>query len=208
MADNTEYLPQIGVIDDTRTSRNYKLIGDGNVVAKTSSDVVVNGVNNFVGEDCQRINVLASSGCVITSGTTDVSIINSSGITVNAPGGVTYIDGLQITSDSFIVSGVTASQGIKFVSSEEEDYQMTTDDYTVVVTTSASESDTEIYLPDAAGQTQVFRVKAELFTTEGVTVQVRTFEDNGFIDEEQIIELLAGDAITVQSDGSSNYYIL
>lgn len=197
MADNTEYLPQIGVIDDSRTLRNYKLVGDGNVVHRTSTDVIVNGKDNFVGEECQRVNILASSGCTITSGVTDVSIINSSGITVNYPGNVIYVDNFLVTSSSFITSGTTFNQSFAYTG--ELNYDMTTEDYTVVNVTN-----TEILLPPALGQTQVFRivnacgVDNTFYTTGSDTIY--GFDNN--------ITLSDGDAITVQSDGSSKYFVL
>jgi len=201
MADNTEYLPQIGVIDDTRTQRNYKLIGEDNIVHKTSSDVVVNGVGNFVGEECKRVNILASSGCVVTSGVTDVSLINSSGVTVNYPGGVTYIDNQLVTADSFITSGVTVSQSIVTLS-DAVVYEMTTSDYTVI----SNNNGNEIYLPPAAGQTQVFHVKN--IDSDDFTLYVYPLTSDTIDLTEDRIVLAQYDTVTVQSDGSTNYYIL
>jgi len=201
MADNTEYLPQIGVIDDTRTQRNYKLIGEDNIVHKTSSDVVVNGVGNFVGEECKRVNILASSGCVVTSGVTDVSLINSSGVTVNYPGGVIYIDNQLVTADSFITSGVTVSQSIVTLS-DAVVYEMTTSDYTVI----SNNNGNEIYLPPAAGQTQVFHVKN--IDSDDFTLYVYPLTSDTIDLTEDRIVLAQYDTVTVQSDGSTNYYIL
>lgn len=198
MADNTEFLPQAQPIDPSHVRRNITIIGSGNVVDITSLNTIVSGRGNFVGEDTRGINLLGCTDCVVVSGVTNVNVINSSGVTV-LESDTTYIKDIEISSDSFIVSGVTFSQGYHIVS--DFGYTITLDDYTIDDVNGLS----EITLPAASGHTQVFNIKitGALGDTTVFLTGLDTIEGVA-----QNTQLSQGDNLTVQSNGSSNYIIL
>jgi len=197
MADNTEYLPQIGVIDDSRTERNYKLIGDGNVVSISAKDIVVNGQNNFVGEECQRINILASSGCTVTSGVTDISITGSSGLTINESS-LTYIKNVLITDSSFSGGAVNTTYRVETLDAQS----ITATDATVEL---IGESVTVILLPPASGHNRIYNIK----NLQVIDSDVEVYGGSDQIDSiNDRVTLSQYDSVTVQSDGGINYIIL
>jgi hypothetical protein len=63
-----------------------RVMGSGNRIGATSRGVFVTGNDNSVGELCERVSILNSSGCTVMGGLSDVSIENSSGITVYQTG--------------------------------------------------------------------------------------------------------------------------
>ena len=81
MEENNEYTPLLEPIDKPNFYRNVTISSITNVVEQSAENVIVNGLDNYVGEGCNNINIFASSGCIVSSGVTNCTIIASSGIT-------------------------------------------------------------------------------------------------------------------------------
>ena len=197
MANNTDFLPQIKQKDPPHFSRSRTIVGSGNVVDLTSINTIVNGTGNFVGADTKNVNILGSTDCVVVSGVTNVNIINCSGVVITESD-KTFIKDVDISSESFIVSGVTFSQRYHIIPTAS--YQMTLDDYTVVNEFAGA----QITLPLAAGHTQVFNIKQVAVGESGVVPS----GSDSIEGVPALTSLFTGDNITLQSDGSTNYIIL
>ena len=200
MADNTEFFPNVDGINSPNLKRNGVYVGNTNTVEDSATNVMVNGNGNYVGEACNNVNILNSSGCAVTSGVINITIVGSSGLTVTESN-QTFFANTEISSSSFITSGVTYSEGYHISAGE---YFITLADYTieVVVDTDATA------LPLAAGHTQVFNIKNSSTTnTELHTLGSDTLEGTAYPIPVGL-EIGVGDTLTVQSNGSNNYIIL
>ena len=197
-----EYFPIIGQTIKPNKLFRQSIIGYGNQVASTAQDIIVNGEGNFVGDDCRSINILNTSGSVVTSGVIGVNLFSCSGLIIEESD-VIYIKNVKITEDSFggLTSGVTFSQSYRAISPFLST-TITEADYTVEQFGNASES---VFLLPAAGQTRVINIK------NSKTEFVLTINPSGAdtIEGELTLELgNTGDSVTLQSNGTNNYIIL
>ena len=208
---STEYFPIIGQATKPNKVFKQSIIGEGNNVDSTAQDIIVNGDGNYIGEECRDINLLNTSGSVVTSGTIGVNLFSCSGLTVDESN-VIYIKNVLITEDSFSGGGGTPTSGVTYSQSYAivepfEFLQMTLDNYTVEVFGDSSEV---VILPAAAGHTQVFNIKNSK-TIEGLEVRQFNWPSNTDSIEGSTVELIlpsTGDSVTLQSNGSNNYIIL
>lgn len=63
-------------------NNSQQIYGINNFVAPSSSRVLINGDNNSVGELSENVSIQSSSGVVVAGGLVNVSVFNSSGLTV------------------------------------------------------------------------------------------------------------------------------
>lgn len=84
-------------------ANGQQVLGVNNYVSPTSSFIQVLGSDNIIGNGCQFVSIANSSGCVIQGGLTNVSIVNSSGVTVTESN-IQYIAGKRIPADSVYIS--------------------------------------------------------------------------------------------------------
>lgn len=88
MTDETENMPVYH--NRTYAGRNSSptrtgirtIIGWDNIVAESATGIFVVGSNNTIGERAQNITLLNSSGCIVVGGLVNVTVFNSSGVTV------------------------------------------------------------------------------------------------------------------------------
>ena len=92
---------------NANAQRNF-VTGDGNYISPTATAIIVSGSRNRVGEYCNRISVMNSSGVTVEGGVTDVTVLNSSGITVNESG-VTIISNVVMKNVSGKIKRVTSA---------------------------------------------------------------------------------------------------
>lgn len=59
-----------------------QIYGSYNNIAPTTRQVMVQGDYNSIGTDASKISIINSSGCIVAGGLINVSILNSSGVTV------------------------------------------------------------------------------------------------------------------------------
>ena len=197
MADNTEYLPQIEPIDDSRTYREGKIIGGNNVVDPTAKNVIVTGFSNFIGEDTNNIAVMNSTGCAVSSGVTDTFLLNCSGLTI-LDSGLTYIANTLIAANSF--SGGAVNTGYRVETLDEQ--SITATDATVELSGGVV---TAIGLPPAAGHNRIYNVK----NLQSINADVETYGVGDWIDSINYrVTLTQYDSVTLQSNGVDNYIII
>lgn len=72
-------------------------VGRDNYISDSATDTTVSGNSNRVGDNAQRISILASSGVTVIGGVTDVSVINTNDITITESN-TTYISGCKYAS--------------------------------------------------------------------------------------------------------------
>lgn len=91
----------------TSTSSN-RVSGIKNIIPLSAQRVFIHGDENSVGENADSINIINSSGCVVPGGLRNVTIINSSGVTV-AESNVIYENNQQVNNATGGIRQVTAS---------------------------------------------------------------------------------------------------
>jgi hypothetical protein len=92
--DANENLPLLRLnVSDSNNNGNV-VIGT-NYVHATARNVIVSGYDNVVGAYSDMINILSSSGVVVSSGLSNVSVINTSGVTITQSN-VQYINGVNM----------------------------------------------------------------------------------------------------------------
>jgi len=201
-----EYFPIIGQPIKPNKLFRQSIIGYGNQVASTAQDIIVNGEGNFIGDDCRSINILNTSGSVVTSGVIGVNLFSCSGLIIEESD-VIYIKNVKITEDSFsggggsITSGTTFSQSLIYTGAVAN-YDMTTDNYTVV----ATGQPLQLGLPPAIGQTQVYNIKNQ--TGADLTFYGDLLSGTDTIEGETSATIGDGASLTLQSNGSTNYIII
>lgn len=102
-----------------------RVMGSGNRIGATSIGVFVTGNRNSVGENCQRVTILNSSGCTVLAGVTDVMILNSSGVTV-------------FQSGQYVISNVFYERNSEKIITVTGDYTVQPGDETILVDVGAA----------------------------------------------------------------------
>lgn len=192
MSDNTEYFPQQLFIENPNTHIDTIIKGKGNVIAYSARNVFVNGDSNYLGEDTKDINILNSSGCVISSGVVGCVIISSSGVVVTNSGQL-YIKNKLISED--VIGGFSSSAYKKIYT----DYTVTLDDGTIDCISGVS----IVTLPSANGHIQKFNIK----NNQETDVQIDGGGSTIDIDD-TIVTISKRENLTVQGNGTENYLIL
>ena len=95
---------------DIAASTNNVTAGRDNYISPSARYSLVNGSNNFVGNDAASISITSSSGVSVLGGLTNVTVINTNDIVIRESN-VTYINGLKVSGGSTITA-VSTSQTI------------------------------------------------------------------------------------------------
>jgi len=95
---------------DTTNATDNVTAGRDNYISHSAKSSLVNGSNNFVGNDALRVCISASSGVTVLGGMKNVTVINTNDIVISESN-VTYINGLKVSSGSTITA-VSTSQTI------------------------------------------------------------------------------------------------
>jgi hypothetical protein len=95
---------------DIAASTNNVTAGRDNYISPSARYTLVNGSNNFVGNDAASINIAASSGVSVLGGLTNVTVINTNDIVIRESN-VTYINGVRMSGSDNIYTA-SASQTI------------------------------------------------------------------------------------------------
>lgn len=96
---------------DIMNSTNNVTAGKNNFISPSARHSLVNGSDNFVGNDAENICISASSGVTILGGVKNVTIINTNDILISSDD-TTYINGLRVIGTDNIYQ-VTTSQTIE-----------------------------------------------------------------------------------------------
>ena len=195
-----DYFPLIKRKLKPNQKKQYAYTSLIDVVEDSAENVISNGGGNYIGEECKEINILNSSGCTVTSGVIGVNLFACSGISVYESN-VIYIKNVKITEGNFLTSGVTFDQSLVYTGAVAS-YDMTTDNYTVVVTGQPI----QLGLPPAAGQTQVYNVKN--ITGSDLTFYGDLAFGTDTIENETSATIPDRASLTLQSNGSTNYIII
>jgi len=95
-----------GIGDDTLPSARYttndsnnngNISVGSNYVHPLAETTIVTGYDNVVGANAKMVTILGSSGCVVDAGLQNVSLINTSGVTVSE-NNVHYVNGVNVSS--------------------------------------------------------------------------------------------------------------
>ena len=95
---------------DIAASTNNVTAGRDNYISPSARYTLVNGSNNFVGNDAASINISASSGVSVLGGLTNVTVINTNDIVIRESN-ITYINGVRMSGSDNIYTA-SASQTI------------------------------------------------------------------------------------------------
>lgn len=95
---------------DIAASTNNVTVGRDNYISPSARYTLVNGSNNFVGNDAASINIAASSGVSVLGGLTNVTVINTNDIVIRESN-ITYINGVRMSGSDNIYTA-NASQTI------------------------------------------------------------------------------------------------
>ena len=95
---------------DIAASTNNVTVGRDNYISPSARYTLVNGSNNFVGNDAASINISASSGVSVLGGLTNVTVINTNDIVIRESN-ITYINGVRMSGSDNIYTA-NASQTI------------------------------------------------------------------------------------------------
>jgi hypothetical protein len=66
------------------SGRNVLVSGENNIVDPTAKGIIVSGSSNFVGANCTNVSLVASSGCCVMADVQNVTLVNCSGLTIDA----------------------------------------------------------------------------------------------------------------------------
>jgi hypothetical protein len=93
MSINTDYTPEFITPEPFNHRTDMVLKGGGSIVEDTATNVINTGRNNYVGNFCDGITLLNSSGCTVAENCNNIMLLNSSGISVQAySSGVVYFN--------------------------------------------------------------------------------------------------------------------
>ena len=95
---------------DIAASTNNVTVGRDNYISPSARYTLVNGSDNFVGNDAASINIAASSGVSVMGGLTNVTVINTNDIVIRESN-ITYINGVRMSGSDNIYTA-SASQTI------------------------------------------------------------------------------------------------
>ena len=95
---------------DIAASTNNVTVGRDNYISPSARYTLVNGSDNFVGNDASSINISASSGVSVMGGLTNVTVINTNDIVIRESN-ITYINGVRMSGSDNIYTA-NASQTI------------------------------------------------------------------------------------------------
>jgi len=95
---------------DIAASTNNVTVGRDNYISPSARYTLVNGSDNFVGNDASSINISASSGVSVMGGLTNVTVINTNDIVIRESN-ITYINGVRMSGSDNIYTA-SASQTI------------------------------------------------------------------------------------------------
>ena len=87
--------------DNSYDAKQGNIIGDDNYVARTAENFKIVGDDNSIGDFTKNVTILNGSGNKISSGITDVTLINTNDVNVTE-GGSTYIDGIALSGPDVI----------------------------------------------------------------------------------------------------------
>jgi hypothetical protein len=95
---------------DIAASTNNVTAGRDNYISPSARYSLVNGSNNFVGNDAASISITSSSGVSVLGGLTNVTVINTNDIVIRESN-TTYINGVRMSGSDNIYTA-SASQTI------------------------------------------------------------------------------------------------
>lgn len=95
--DENENAPALRI--GTNDNPNGNIIIGTNYVHPTAEATIVSGYNNVVGAYSSMVNILSSSGVVVAGGLSNVSVINTSGVTITQSN-THYVSGVQYVGAS------------------------------------------------------------------------------------------------------------
>ena len=96
--DDNENLPLMKVSTGDSNNNGNLVIGT-NYVHPTAKNVIVSGHDNTVGAYSDMVNILSSSGVVVGGGLSNVSVVNTSGVTITSSN-THYVNGVNTTNNS------------------------------------------------------------------------------------------------------------
>jgi hypothetical protein len=109
-----DLFPQIRTGNKANVFENINIVSGGNYVADTATGAIVTGTRNHVGAGASNISIFNSSGVTVLAGVTGVNVINSSGIVVSQ-NNQTYINGSLLPSN---MTPILYSSGVVSYSSD------------------------------------------------------------------------------------------
>ena len=192
---SVEYFPLLKKLNRANHKKQQAISSLIDLVEDSAENVISNGGGNYVGEACHEINILNSSGCVVTSGVIGVNLFACSGLTVTESN-VIYIKNIKITEDSF-TSG-TISSSFRTITADST-YLLPSDE-TVQL---SGEAVTVTYLPSPVGHHRIIDAKNLQAIDTVISVGGSDTIDIDFVD----VTLSYLDNVTLQSDGISNWII-
>lgn len=124
-----------------------QVLGNSNMVAASAQRVFVSGISNIVGDGARNVSIINSSGCIVPGDLSEVTIINSSGVTASHSN-QTIVNNLDIKSQRNYVRRVTS------------DYEVTDEDFFIEFDSSAGGT---ITLPSPSTEKNRGRIISVLF---------------------------------------------
>jgi hypothetical protein len=155
-----------------------------NYVSESAERIFVSGNDNSIGQNCQNVSIINSSGCIVYGGLRNVSVINSSGVTVTE-NNISYIRNRVYSSES---DGVTQTN-----SSYSEDHH---EYYVYCNTTSGS----IVYEPPSAPTNKGRQISVIKTDAGANTVSISTAAGTRTLTTQY-------DTLVISSDGTSWYPI-
>ena len=196
---NEEVFPKIENTEVPNTTIDSVIKGYANRIEKSAKNVIVNGDRNYVGHATSNINIFNSSGCVVSSGVTGCTLINSSGITI-------YDDNKVYINNVEYGLGNNPPTGAYKIVTNPSSYAIVEGDETLDC--QHNSNGLVVGLPSPVGHNREFDIKNNsplesdlLIFIDGYSIDNETISGAGYL----YVSYL--DSATVQSDGVSNYII-
>lgn len=123
------------------------VLGNNNFIAQDATGITILGDNNRVHSGCKNVSIINSSGVTVMGGCQNVSVHNSSGTIINNSSAF-YINGLKHTTEKKRITRI--SDTTVAAPPSNYDYYLTADDNCVIC--DATLNNITIHLPPASGQ--------------------------------------------------------
>lgn len=173
MSINTDYTPEFTSPEPFNHRSDMVIKGASNIIKDTAINVICTGRENYVGDFCDGITLLNSSGCVVSENCSDIMLLNSSGISVGAfSSGVVYFNNNLVTPNG---------SAAPIINQPPSDYTATIYD-DIIICTSVGQI---ITIPT---YTEIGSKRFEVKNLSGGTIYILTDSDGGFDLETPIID--------------------